>query len=663
MKSHKLPAFTFILIITSLICEACQASPTPSPTSILDTQPAPTFAPSLTPALLPEPSQTPTFTPTDTPQVTLETTRESPSIEAVITGLEGLPIDEFFDASYNQLLLRDPETITDLNLSAEFGMRNDQLTDISDAYLRETQQLESAILDMLHTYDREQLSAEQQLSYDIYEWYLDNRVRGQEFMYDNYPLNNFIYSYDMRLNTLFTELHPLRNQQDVEDYISRLSKVDDQVDQLLEGLSLREKAGVIPPDFINQMTRRNLRDYLHMRANNPATIIAESLPVYKVFHDSINQITALTSSERRAYLESASQEIEASFIPAYLKLIDYLDHLATIANDEAGVWKFPDGDAYYAYLLRQETSTDLTAEEIHAIGLKEIDRIKAEMRNVFDDLGYPQDESFSTSMDRVINESGYFNTTTQAGKDDYIAAIQALILESDQRIAGLFDLKPGWGVEVVGGPMGGYYMPGALDGSRPGAYHVNTEARGTVKYLEPTTAYHEAIPGHHYQVAIAQSLDLPLFRRNIQYNGYVEGWALYAERLAWEMGFYEDDPYGNIGRLQMELLRAVRLVTDTGIHAKGWTRQEAKAYMDETMGSESMWFSQEVDRYVVLPAQATSYKIGMLKMLELRQRAQDALGDNFDIKEFHNIMLGNGSMPLEILERLTNEYITTKLKQ
>jgi uncharacterized protein (DUF885 family) len=221
----------------------------------------------------------------------------------------------------------------------------------------------------------------------------------------------------------------------------------------------------------------------------------------------------------------------------------------------------------------------------------------------------------------------------------------------------LFDIGPSWGVEVVPGPFGGYYTPGAPDGSRPGAYHVGIQGSSHNRFIEPTIAYHEAVPGHHYQIATGQVLDVPMFRKEGSYNGFVEGWALYAERLAYEMGLYEDDPYGNIGRLQMELLRAVRLVTDTGIHAKGWTREEARSYMEQAMGPG--FFSHEVERYVVIPAQATGYKIGMLKIMELRQRAQDALGDQFDIKEFHNIVIGNGSLPLEILERLVDDYIAS----
>ena len=640
------------LFVISMLLVACNIAESTEQIAILVPENTPTTVP---------PTQTEIVnTPTNPPEETIETLPPESSIDQVIAGLEGLPIDEFFDESYKQILLREPEVLTYAHLSQEFGLRDDQLNDLSDAYLRQTQQLEVAILDLLRTHDREQLTPDQQLSYDIYEWDLDNRIRGHQFMYNDYPLTHFIFSYDFAINELFTELHELNTRENAEDYISRLSQVNHQVDQLLEGLILREEAGVVPPDFIISMARRNLRDYLGSRSNDPESINPQRLPVYNVFRESIEGIAELSSEEKAAFRESARQEIEESFIPAYLKMIEHLEYLNTIANNDAGVWKFPNGDEYYAYKLRDETSTDLTPEEVHQIGLAEVDRIKAEMRQLFNELGYPPDESFGDSLSRAIKEGGSYNTSSQAGKEEYIAAVEALIEEADQRMDQLFDIGPSWGVEVVGGPMGGYYTPGAPDGSRPGAYHVGILGSSRNKFLEPTIAYHEAVPGHHYQIATGQTLDLPMFRKEGNYNGFVEGWALYAERLAWEMGLYEDDPYGNIGRLQMELLRAVRLVTDTGIHSQGWTRQEAQSYMDQAMGAPG-YFSHEVDRYVVIPAQATGYKIGMLKILELRQRAMDALEDQFDIKEFHNIVIGNGSLPLEILEQLVDKYIAEDL--
>lgn len=656
--NHSAKKFTLALSLL-MLCILLAACSIAEPTEQLTTD-----VPEITPTIITITETQPEITPTISPPEAEESIEPLPletSIEPVIAGLKGLPIDEFFDESYKQLLLREPETLTYAHLSQEFGLRDDQLDNISDAYLRQTQELEAAILDLLRTYDRDQLTPEQQLSYDIYEWDLDNRVRGHQFMYYDYPITHFIFSYDFALNELFTELHELNTRENAEDYVSRLSQVNRQVDQLLEGMKLREDAGAIAPNFIIRMAQSNLSSYLGMSGNNPDTINPRQLPVYSHFNAAIDEIPELSADQKSALRETALQEIEASFIPGYLKLVDYLNYLEPIATSDAGVWKFPNGAEYYAYKLRDETSTDLTPDEIHQLGLAEVDRIKGEMRQVFNDLGYPEDESFADSLGRAIREGGTYNISSQTGKDQYIAAVEAMIAEADQKMGDLFDIGPRWGVEVVPGPYGGYYTPGAPDGSRPGAYHVGIQGSSHNKFIQPTIAYHEAIPGHHYQIATGQVLDVPMFRKEGGYNGFVEGWALYAERLAYEMGLYEDDPYGNIGRLQMELLRAVRLVTDTGIHSKGWTREEARTYMEEAMGPG--FFTHEVERYVVIPAQATSYKIGMLKIIELRQRAIDTLGDQFDIKEFHNIVIGNGSLPLEILERLVDDYIANKTEQ
>ena len=612
-----------------------------------------------TPTVLPAETES-SPPPTEEQQVVEELPETDSSIDQTIADLAGIPISDFFDASFSQLLLREPELLTELNMSAQFGLRNDQLNNLSDAYLRDTQRLEAAILSQLLTYDRGSLSPEEQLSYDIYLWTLEDMVEGHEFMYHNYPLNHFINSYDFNITTLLTELHPLNNRQDVEDYVKRLSQVEAQVDQLLEGLAIREEMGVIPPSFVISMARSNLADYIGLHSGGAESIDAARIPVFSVFSDSIDSISELSSEEKDEFLSAALEQVEKSFIPGYVKLIDYLDYLQPLADDKAGVWKLPDGDAYYAFKLRQETSTNLTPDEIHELGKAEVERIKAEMREVFIELGYPENEDFGRSLGRAIQEGGFYDISTQSGKEAYITAVEQMITEADQRMGEFFDIGPKWGVNVVPGPMGGYYVAGAPDGSRPGAYHVGISGNRHDKFIQPTIAYHEAVPGHHYQIATAQALDLPMFRKGGGYNGYVEGWALYAERLASEIGLYENDPYGDIGRLQMELLRAVRLVADTGLHAKRWTRQETREYMDQALGSPG-FFSHEVDRYIVMPAQATGYKIGMIKILGLRQRAMDALGDQFDIKEFHNIVIGNGNLPLEILEQLVDQYITEKL--
>ncbi|MGC1122154.1 MAG: DUF885 domain-containing protein [Candidatus Methanofastidiosia archaeon] len=587
---------------------------------------------------------------------------QTSTVDNVVADLKGLPIDEFFDDSFKELLLRYPEWVTALGISEELGIRNDTLNDLSDEYIRETQELESAILGLLREYDRSSLTREQQISYDAYEWYLDDLVRGHQFMYYNYPMHQFLLSYHDELVRLFTEYHTLTDKGDCEDYIARLYSVDTQVDQLLAGMKKREELGIIPPTFILGMTREMLVEFLGSSSKDPSTINGKSILFYTHLADKVEEID-LQQEEKDALLEEALKAIEESVLPAYVDLLAYIEYLETVATSEAGVWKFPNGDEYYQYMLRHETSTELTAEEIYQMGLEEVDHIQQEMREAFDQLGYPQDASISSLIERAITEGGFINTYNQSGKDEVIHTYEDILDEVNQRLDEVFDVRPKAELIVVGetgyGGGGGYYVQASLDGSRPGAFHTGIGDSFVYKYRMPTIAYHEAIPGHYFQVSIAQELDVPLFSNDIVGNGYAEGWALYAEHLAYELGLYEDNPYGNIGRLHLELLRAVRLVTDTGIHYKRWTREEAKTYMKKIMGDDGS--SNEVDRYVVLPAQATGYMVGMIKMLELRQKAMDELGDKFDIKEFHHVILCNGGMPLTLLEKVVQDYIDSKV--
>jgi uncharacterized protein (DUF885 family) len=648
---RKTPNAIIILLLVNLIA-GC-SSPTSQPTAAI----FPTTAP---PEVAAVPTELDTVQGDQETKPATETVAPEPGIDVIIASLEGLPLEVFFEESFKQLTLRSPQIITEAGVAELLGVRNNKLDDLSDEYLRETQKLEAGILDLLRTYDREVLSDEDKISYDVYEWYLDNLVRGHEFAYHDYPMNHFLNSYQFAIDNLFTETHPLITRQDAEDYITRLSLVDDQVAQLLEGLQLREEMGVIPPQYILEMAKYDLLEQLQLNSPDPASINSKSLRVYTRFSEELESIDELTPEEKDNFREAARAAIELAFTPAYIELIEYVDYLIPLATLDAGVWKLPDGEAYYEYLIRQETSTDLTPEEIHQIGAVEVDRIQGEIRAALVEMGYPAEASFDELMGRVINEGGFFEISSPQGREDYIETIEATIQEADQAVNEYFDLRPSGEVIVIPGPTGGYYVPGTADGSRPGSYHVSLQGLWRTKYTLQTIAYHETIPGHHFQIALAQTLDLPSFRNYLNFNAYAEGWALYAEHLAWEIGLYDENPYGNIGRLEFELLRAARLVADTGIHAMGWDRRQAQLYMDMTMGLPGQ-YTYEVDRYIVLPAQATGYKIGMIKMLELRQRAEDALGDQFDLCEFHNVILGHGSMPLEILDRVVQDYINAKL--
>ena len=653
---RKIRIALYMLLLSVLILTGC-ASGEKVPTSLREgsaTQPKPSPSATVT-QIVPSPSATPsptiTIPPTEVPSA--ESTPERLSVDDIITQLDGLTIDAFFEESFKQLSLRDPDQVILNGFADEFGIPKDQFTDISDSYQRETQKLESAVLDLLRSYDRGALSASEALNYDIYEWVLDDLVRGHEFMYYDYPVNSLtIWGRQNWLIDFMANQLPIRDKQDAENYISRLSKIDTWVDQLLEGLQLREEAGAIPPEYILEETILQLEDHLSMISPDESYI--EGIALYESFTQKLETIEELTPQEKADLLDAAYRETEETFIPAFFKLKDYLNDLTLVATKTSGVGRFPQGEAYYAYMLRHETGTDLTAEQFHELGLAEVARIQAEMLRVASELGYPQDLSMGSLQDQLYADSQIL--VGKAQLDEYNRLIDLM----KGATPSYFDLLPQSDLIILEEPFGagiGYYQSPPLDGSGPGKFFTNTN-NPMPDHLIPTYVFHETIPGHHLQIALAQELALPTFRRAFVLNGYAEGWATYAERLAWEMGLYDEDPLGNLGRLDFELRRAARLVVDTGIHAKGWTRSEAAAYYGEATGSPTDPIA--MNRFVVLPGQGCGYTIGMLKILELRQEAIDKLGDKFDIKAFHDVVLGSGSLPLEILEELVTEWLTSE---
>ena len=622
---RKITFLAAAMIVLALVASCGSSNPafTPIATSVSPSLPTATLAPATAP---PAPAALPTPTALPAPRVDFDT---------------------FLDQSYRALVARSPEKITEHGMANQFGVRNDKLNDLSDAYIRETQKLEIATRAQLLSYDRARLSPAQQLSYDIYAWYLNDQIRGHAFMYDDYPLSPVLISYHTNLIQFFTDIHPVRDLADAQDYVARLAQVKRQADQLLDGMKRRQDAGVILPKFYFPVVLRELR--------NIAQSSARATPFYTTFQSKINGLKNLSDAEKETLLKDAEKEIETAVLPAFRALVEFMEQQEKLATNDAGVWKFSNGAEYYAYALRRQTTTDLTAAQIHDIGLREITRIQAEIRAVARQLGYPADATIQDMVGRAARDSGVLQGA------EIVKGYEAIIQEADNYIAPVFDLKPKAKVIVIGGPTGGYYIAAAIDGSRPGAFYAAAQGM-QYKFNMLSLAYHEAIPGHHTQIAIAQELKLAFFRNEVGFNGYVEGWALYAERLMWELGAYKNNPYGDIGRLQYELMRAARLVVDTGINTKKWTYEQGINYLLEEAGLARGTAESEVARYICWAGQATSYKVGMTRILELRQKAKDKLGDRFDLKEFHNVVLSNGSLPLAILERVVDDYIARKLK-
>ena len=558
----------------------------------------------------------------------------------LLAGLRGLDIDTFFQEAYRAWAARDPETLSTMGLADLYGVGDGSLTDISDAFIRQTQSLELETLDLLRGYDHSSFSEAQSITADIYEWFLDDLARGHPFMYDDYPINPIITSVHYNLYMLFTAYHPLDNLQDANDYVSRLRQVEDKVANLVDGLKRREERGVILPVFLIPYV---LPDIDMLAQGSPSS--------NEYFTAFTKRLSGVSEEERKTLSAQVQDEIERTVMPAYQTLSDFLSGQQSKGSNQIGVWQFDDGDAYYIQSLRRQTTTEMTADEIHELGKQNVERIQDEMRTLFSALGYPSDKSIPRLYERLASDGGTYNG------QNAVTAFEEAIRYAEEFIPQAFEALPRAKVKVIGGEDGDYYMPASFDGSRPGLFYARTTGN-TPKFGVKTLAYHETVPGHHLQIALSQEVpNLPDLRRGMQFNAYTEGWALYAERLMWELGVYADDPQGDLGRLRMEAFRAARLVVDTGIHAKQWSFNDAADYLAQAAGFSQGYAQAEITRYAVWPGQAASYYIGFLKLLELRQKAKDALGDKFDLKAFHQVVLANGSVPLSILEKLVDGYI------
>ncbi len=566
-------------------------------------------------------------------------------IQTVLLNLHDLEFDEFVDSSYKQILLRSPELVTGLGLSQSLGVGDDRLDNLCYTFVDETYELKAGIQDILNTYRRSDLDYEQQITYDSYSWLLGDWAADHEFMYHFYPITHG-FSPQNNLFRFFEDEHPLQTRQNAEDYISRLTQVDDQFVCLIQNLDDGEARGIMAPALMLQTAADQIRTI------EPGT--ARYLSFYTTFATKITMITGLSAAQRSQLLSEAEDAINDSVIPAYQALLTRLDQQIPSAPPMNGVWQLPDGDRFYDIRLRHHTTTDLTAAEIHQMGLDEVERIQGQIRDICELLGYPSDESFAELYDRIAWDSGIVPA------DQIVPLNEGFIRQAQEDARAVFDIEPQTEVIVIGGAGGGFYLSGSLDGSRPGAYYIGNRY-DSPRYWMRTIAYHEAVPGHHFQIAIGNEQDVPLFTKGGGfYTAYVEGWALYAEYLAKELGWYDDDIYSELGRLQWELLRAARLVVDTGMHRFRWSRQRAIDYFIDEVGRGPAGSRQQIDQYLYYNGYFTAYKIGMWKIMQLRQHAMDELGELFDIKEFHRAVLLHNRLPLPLLERLIDDYIDEK---
>jgi uncharacterized protein (DUF885 family) len=426
--------------------------------------------------------------------------------------------------------------------------------------------------------------------------------------------------------------------------VTRLGKVETKFAQLADHLVLQQQEGIVEPALTMQVAINQVASMAQMAADQN--------PYYTRFADDIVNIPGLSQAQRDDLLNRALSMVDQGVRRAYHNLLATLQALLGLAPPSIGVGQYPQGSEYYSYLLRHHTTTDMTAAEIHQLGLDELVRIRAEMRVIFDDLGYPSyDDATLQELFALVEIDGTIIPAANV-KSTY----ETIIDLAKQNVGDAFDIFPSTDVVVIGGPFGGYYIGPAADGSRPGAFYAGTQ-NNEPWYQMRSLAYHEAIPGHHTQIAIALDQDLPLTRKIVRSTAFIEGWGLYAERLAWEFGWHGNDPYSNLGRLQYEGLRAARLVMDTGIHNLGWSFDEAVQFSVDNLGYSIGASQGAAGRYSVIPGQATAYMVGMLQILSERQRALNALGAHFDIKDFHRALLTSGGVPLALLPTIVDQYI------
>ncbi len=566
-------------------------------------------------------------------------------------------LELYYEKIFWENILDDPETLTSLRILDFWGIRshNRKWTDSSPEKEMELADKAKRQLETLRSYDISGLSGDNKIFYKALEWDLELAANREKFIYHYYPVNQ-LFGVQNHIPSFLVTSHVVEDEEGAEAYISRLKGISQKIDEVLRGLEVRESNGVVPPDFI---LKRVLEELESFRVNNPEENI-----IYSSFAKKLEKAKDISSEDKTIYLAEAKKAIRELVYPAYGRLQLFLEKQKKTADNKAGVWKLPNGGEFYAHVLKYHTTTSLSPEEVHQIGLSEVTRIQAEMKSIFESSGI-RGTSIPTVMKELREKPEFQFPNVPESKDTVINAYKSILEDSIIKSKPLFPDWPKAKVEVEripefkqAGAPGAYYEEASLDGKRPGVFYANLrDIKEIPKFGMNTLTYHETIPGHHLQIAWSQELtSAPRKLRTTHFTAFVEGWALYAERLAKDYQYYSD-PYIDLGRLQAELFRAVRLVVDTGIHYKKWSRDEAITYMSGNTGMAPKEVASEIERYIVYPGQACSYKIGMMSFLKMREEWKSAKGNSFDIKEYHGFVLGKGSLPLEILEVASKEEL------
>ena len=577
---------------------------------------------------------------------------------AAVTQSEDARLAAFFEQAFQERIALSPQQMTSLGLKTDY----DKLDDNTDAAAARSLALaERQLLQLNDQFNPQTLSADSRLSWRLFEYgveqaRLSNRWRdwGYQFAANGNPTTG--------LPVFMINNHRVTSVSDAEAYVARLIEAERVMGEISATLRARAAAGVISPVFVFAPTIANTGAII---AGAPFDDGADN-PVWADFQRKVGALEADAATKERLLAEGRAA-LTGPWRRGYEGVLTALGEVGAQAgampDNAGGVWRLPEGEAFYNARLQLSTTTDLTADQIHEIGLAEVARLQGEMQTIMTRVGFTG--SLQAMFAYLKTDPRFQYPNTPEGKEQYLTDARAFVAQVMAAAPQWFSDLPESALEVravepwrEATASIAFYNSPAPDGSRPGIYYVNlSDMTQVLKPQIEGISYHEGAPGHHFQIAWAQEMEgLPRFRRFGGYGAYAEGWGLYAERLGKEMGFYED-PYSDFGRLSTELWRAVRLVTDTGLHAKRWSREQAIDYFRRNSLLSERDIVKEVERYLTNPGQATSYKIGELKIMELRARAQAALGDRFDIRNFHAVVLGSGSVPLDVLEDQVDAWI------
>ncbi|MFN7180061.1 DUF885 domain-containing protein [Hyphomonas sp.] len=598
-----------------------------------------------------------------TPAMTASPEAAAATAEPAQTESERL--NAWFEQIFDESVARSPMRQTFLGIKDRYG----EWDDASDAFeIAELEIQRANVAEMKASFDFAQLDPQTQLSWRLAEYQLKRSEASFPFRHHGYVFNQ-MGGAQSSIPAFLINQHKVTSLSDAEAYVSRLNGIPAYLGQQVANSKDAAAKGILPPAFVYEYVLSDAAGVITGYPFGDAEAVTADSPLMADIRSKVAALSAagrITPEESADILARAADALKTSVGPAYEAAIEELKLQQAVATTDDGAWKLPDGAAYYNQRLAQMTTTDLTADEIHQIGLDEVARIHTEMHAIMNQVGFTG--TLAEFFEFMRTDPRFYKAETAEGREEYLSEAVAAIEQMRGDLPSLFNTFPKAemivkAVEPFREKSAGkaFYSRPAPDGSRPGIYYANLYSMADMPtYQLEALAFHEGIPGHHMQIAIAQELEgIPSFRKFGGYTAYSEGWGLYSELVPKELGYYSD-PYSDFGRLAMEIWRAARLVVDTGIHSKQWTREQAVQYLMDNTPNPKGDCEKAIDRYIVMPGQATAYKIGMLKIVELRERAKTALGNGFDIREFHDIVLKDGAVPLAILEENVDAWIAVK---